>query len=199
MKLDFPATGRNRDPILDVLRGVFADRRRVLEIAAGSGQHAVHMARHLPHLEWLPSDLDPEHLRSIAAWREESGLPNLLAPIALDASVDSWSVDAEVDAIFCANMIHIAPWAACLGLLQGAGSVLPDGGLLALYGPFSIDGTWNADSNRAFDASLRRRDPDWGVRDLTEVTAIAARSGLERTQLFEMPANNYLVVYAKNR
>lgn len=193
MKRTAPAAARNRDPILTVLREVLPAGARVLEIASGSGEHAVHFATHLP-VTWQPSDLDADARASIAVWRDEAALPNLLAPIALDV-VGEWS--ADVDAIVCINMIHIAPWEACVGLFRGAARVLPPAGVLFLYGPFRHGGTFTAPSNAEFDASLRARDPRWGVRDLDEVTALATSLGYSRERVVAMPANNHSVVFRK--
>ncbi len=193
-RLDFPATGRNAEPILDVLRDVLPQQGTVLEIASGSGQHVAHFARHFPGLTWQPTDLDPEHRRSIAAWTAE--LENVRDPIGLDATHAPWPVQ-RVDAVLCANMIHIAPWEAGLGLLAGTGQVLSLGGLLYLYGPFRIDGAHTADSNAQFDASLKSRNPSWGVRDLGDVTDCAAEHGLTLETSIEMPANNLSVIFRK--
>jgi SAM-dependent methyltransferase len=197
MKRSAPAAERNRGPILDVLRGVLPATGLVLEIASGTGQHVVHFAAALPRLEFQPSDVDDDNLASVRAWIAETGLTNVRPPIRLDVRDPVWPV-ARADALFCANMIHIAPWAAAEGLLAGAGRVLPPGGVLCLYGPFAFGGRFLAPSNEAFDASLRARDPAWGVRDLDVVTATAAGHGLVREALFEMPANNHVVVFRRS-
>jgi SAM-dependent methyltransferase len=192
MKRDYPATGRNRDAILEVLRPALPPAGLVLEIASGSGQHAAYFAPALaPRLRWQPTDRDPELLPSIAAWSE--GLANVLPPVTLDVTERTWPV-ARADAIFCANMIHIAPWAACEGLMRGAGRILPPRGLLALYGPFMRGGEHTAPSNARFDSSLRARDPAWGVRDLDAVAACAAAQGLRLEAALAMPANNLTVL-----
>lgn len=192
MKRDYPATGRNREPILEALRPVLPQAGLVLEIASGSGQHAAYFAPALsPQLRWQPTDRDPELLPSISAWSD--GLANVLPPLVLDVTEDPWPV-ARADAIFCANMIHIAPWAACEGLMRGAGRVLSPGGLLALYGPFMRGGEHTAPSNARFDSSLRARDPAWGVRDLDAVAACAGGQGLYLEAALEMPANNLTVL-----
>lgn len=193
MKRHAPAAERNREPILEVLRRVLPELGRALEIASGSGEHAVHFARSLPGIVWQPSDPDPGALASIEAWRGEAGLTNLLAPITLDTS-EEWSAP-PADAIVCINMIHIAPWQACEGLLRGSALLLPPGGLLYLYGPFRFDGRFTAPSNEAFDASLRARDPSWGVRDLAEVTALAITRGFVPGEVIAMPANNHSVIF----
>lgn len=196
MKQHAPATQRNREPILEVLRQVLPEKGKVLEIASGTGEHAVHFAAGLPHLVWQPSDVDPVALASIAAHREESGLPNLLSPIVLDVHSPSWPVDG-VAAIVCINMIHISPWSACLGLFAGAARLLPPAGPLVLYGPFLMNGVFTAPSNEAFDAALRERNPSWGVRDLSQVTAAADAAGFERIDVITMPANNHSVVFRR--
>jgi len=194
-RLDFPATRRNQDAIHDVLAEPLTEVRTVLEIASGSGQHVTHLAARFPHITWQPSDLDPAHRESIAAWTAD--LDNVLAPLHVDAMAAEWDT-GPVDAVFCINMIHIAPWPACLGLLAGCGRILKDGGLLYLYGPFKEDGQHNAESNAAFDESLRTRDPSWGVRDLNHVTAAAAEHGLRYESKARMPANNVSVFFRRH-
>jgi SAM-dependent methyltransferase len=193
MKRHAPATSRNRDPILDVLGPLLPRGARVLEIASGSGEHAVFFAARLPEVLWQPSDLDPDALASIEAHRAEAALPNLLAARTVDASSGDLG-EAAYDAVVCVNMIHISPWEACLGLLRGASRALAPGGVLYLYGPYRIAGVPFAPSNEAFDASLRARDPRWGVRDLDEVCRAASEVGLEREAVVAMPANNTSVV-----
>ena len=197
-----PATARNRDAILEVLRRILpSGPATVLEIASGSGEHAIHFAGALPGLTWQPSDPDPGALASIAAWSADSGCRNLRPPLQLDARWDSWPIDqlgAQLDAIFCANMIHIAPWSACVGLLAGAGRHLAPGGLLVLYGPYRIGGVHTAPSNEAFDADLRARDPSWGVRDLEAVVALAAPLGLGLEERVPMPANNQTLIFRRS-
>jgi hypothetical protein len=192
--LHAPAVGRNRDPILAVLRRVLPARGTVLEIASGTGEHAVHFAAGLPDLTWQPTDCDPDALRSIRAYRAATQLPNLLAPIELDASAPTWPI-AHADAVVSINMIHIAPWTAAEGLMAGAGRLLMSGSTLYLYGPFKEDGQHTAPSNAAFDASLRSRDPQWGVRDAGEVANLARRHGLEFVERVAMPANNLSLVF----
>lgn len=194
--LHAPATLRNREPILAVLRRVLPTHGTVLEIAAGSGEHAVHFAHNLPGLAWIPSDPDDEALRSIAAHRAGAGLPNLAGPVRLDAASADWPVP-RVEAIVAINMIHIAPPVATEGLMAGAARVLAPGGCLVLYGPFVEAERETAPGNRAFDADLRRRDPAWGLRDLGEVTGTAAASGLVFEERVAMPANNLSVVFRK--
>ncbi len=192
-----PATARNRGPILEVLRRALPAEGRVLEIASGAGEHAAHMAAALPHLQWQPTDADPSALGSIRAWREASGAPNLLDPVVLDVTDPADWPEGTVEAVVCINMIHIAPWVAAEGLMDGAGRVLTLGGLLYLYGPFREGGRHTAPSNHAFDASLKARDPAWGVRDLEDVAALAARHGLELTERVEMPANNLSLLFRR--
>jgi SAM-dependent methyltransferase len=169
----------------------------VLEIAAGAGEHAVHNASALPGLMWRPTDPDPEALASIAAWREVAGLDNLLPPLRLDAAdPDSWPV-ARADAVVNINMIHISPWAAAEGLMTGAGRVLAPGAPLFLYGPYIEAGAATAPSNLEFDASLRGRNPAWGLRRLEDVTALAAERGLALEARIAMPANNLLLVFRR--
>ncbi|MBV2148443.1 DUF938 domain-containing protein [Sphingobium sp. AS12] len=190
-----PATLRNRDAILAILRDVLPSAGLVLEVASGSGEHAIHFAAALPALDWQPSDPDPAALGSIAAWRAEAGLPNLRAPILLDAAGD-WPIN-RADAILCINMVHISPWDGTLGLLRGAGRVLPPGGLLYLYGPYIRDDVETAPSNLAFDASLKARDPRWGVRRLEDVVAAAEAQGLRFDRVVEMAANNLSVIFRR--
>lgn len=192
-----PSTARNRAPILEVLAPRLPALGLVLEIAAGAGEHAVHNAAALPHLQWRPTDPDAEALASIAAWRDHAALPNLLPPLRLDASdPDNWPV-AQADAIVNINMIHISPWSATQGLMAGAARVLPPGGLLYLYGPYLEAGVETAPSNLAFDQSLKDRNSAWGLRRLEEVAALASECGLRLTERLAMPANNLSVIFRK--
>jgi len=191
-----PAAARNRDPILAVLRDVLPARGVVLEIASGSGEHAVHFAQALPEIIWQPSDADAAALASIRAYRDAYGASNLLPPLRIDVRDPPWPVD-KIDAVLSINMIHIAPWNACEGLFLGASQVLRKGGKLILYGPFNIDGRFTAQSNEAFDTSLKARDASWGIRDLADVEACAARNGLRLVSQVEMPANNLTVVFTR--
>jgi SAM-dependent methyltransferase len=191
-----PATARNREPILAVLRRVLPQRGTVLEISSGTGEHAVYFAKAFPDLTWQPSDIDADALASIAAHRADAGLPNLLPPQRLNATAPHWPLQ-QADAIVCINMIHIAPWAACAGLLAGAERLLAPGGLLYLYGPYKVDGRHTADSNRAFDDDLQARDAAWGVRDLGAVRALAAGHGLAFVETIAMPANNLSVLFRR--
>lgn len=197
---DAPATHRNRDPILEVLTRWLVEPARVLEIASGTGQHAIYFATKLPHLSWQPSDHDPAALESIESWVADEGAGNIAAPVKIDASDLGWpsGIDAEpIDAIFNANMIHIAPWPVAVGLFAGAERVLRTGGLLFLYGPFRIGGGDTSPSNAAFDEDLRLRNPDWGVRDLESVESLAHDSSFDRIEVNELPANNKLIVFRK--
>lgn len=191
-----PAAARNRGPILEALRGRLPASGLLLEVASGSGEHAVHLAAAFPALTIQPSDPDPEARASIAAWAAETGLPNIRPPLALDAAAAAWPA-AQADAVLCINMIHIAPWQACEGLVRGAARLLPPGGPLVLYGPFRRGGAHTAPSNAAFDASLRAQDPRWGVRDLEAVAALAAAEGFAAPEVVPMPANNLIVVFRR--
>lgn len=194
-RLSSAAAERNRGPILGELQHLLAERGRLLEIAAGTGQHAVHFAAGLPGWTWQPTDQDPRSLASIRAWAADARLPNLRPPLALDVQQQPWPVDGSFDAVFNANMIHIAPWACCAALMRGAAAVLRPGGSLITYGPFFIDGETPAPGNVAFDADLRARDPAWGVRLLSAVVAEAEVAGLALAQQVALPANNRLLVF----
>ncbi|SOZ39531.1 DUF938 domain-containing protein [Cupriavidus neocaledonicus] len=191
-----PATERNREPILAVLRQVLPASGTVLEIASGTGQHAVHFAAALPGITWQPSDPDAAARASIAAWTAHAGLANVRAPLALDVCRQPWGIDAAA-AVVCINMIHIAPWAAAEALFAGAGKLLGPGGVLFLYGPYRRGGAHTAPSNAAFDAQLRATDPDWGVRDMEAVIALGAAQGLRCDEPVPMPANNFCLVLRK--
>lgn len=196
MKREAPAAARNREPILEVLRDRLPGRGLVLEVASGTGEHALHFAAALPGLVFQPSDPDPDARASIDAWVADSGLPNLRPALALDASGPNWPV-AAADAVLCCNMIHISPWASAVGLVTGAGRILPPGGLLYLYGPYRRDGRHTAPSNEAFDADLKRRNPAWGVRDLEAVADLAVDAGFGGPEVVEMPANNLSVMFRR--
>ena len=189
-RLESPSTARNREPILAVLRRVLAESARVLEIASGTGEHAVFVAKAMPGLIWQPSDPDPVSRASIAAWIGHEGLSNVLSPLAIDVRAEEWDVTGPFDAVVAINMIHIAPWDAALGLLRGAGRLLREGGILFLYGPYKREGRHTAPSNKAFDAWLKERDPQFGVRDLADVRSAASVNGLRLDDIVEMPANN---------
>lgn len=193
-RLQSPAAARNRDAILAVLRRALPPQGLLLEIASGTGEHAAHFAAALPALTFQPTDPEPERRASIDAWC--AGLANVRPALALDATAPDWPL-ARADAIFCANMIHIAPWAACEGLFAGAGRVLPPGAPLVLYGPYRVGGRDTSPGNTAFDADLRARNPAWGIRDLEAVTALAARSGFGPPETEAMPANNLTVIFRR--
>jgi hypothetical protein len=186
---------QNRDPILAVLREIFADRRRVLEIASGTGQHAVYFGRALPHLTWQTSEL-PQNHAGIRAWLDEAGLANVLPPLALDVTREDWPVHG-VDAVFNANTVHIVSWPAVERMFAGIGKVLEMGGILSLYGPFNYGGQFTSDSNARFDAWLKSRDPQSGVRDFEALNALAEAQGLALEQDVAMPANNRTLVWRK--
>jgi cyclopropane fatty-acyl-phospholipid synthase-like methyltransferase len=188
-----PAALRNREPIANVLARWLPARGTVLEIGSGTGEHAVHFAQAFPRLDWQPSDIHGDALRSIAAWRESAGLPNLRAPIALDASSPEWPI-GRADAVLSINMVHISPWSSALGLLDGAARLLPAGGPLILYGPWLADDIETAPDNAAFDGDLRRRDPDWGLRRVEDFAAEAASRGFVFVERRAMPANNLMLL-----
>ncbi len=191
-----PATLRNRDAIAAVLADWLPPAGTLLEVASGSGEHIVHFAEAFPSLLWQPSDPDPDALVSIAAWSDEAALPNVLPPLALDAAAD-WSV-AEVAAILCINMVHISPWTATLGLFAGAARSLPDGAPLILYGPYVEADVPTAESNLAFDASLRARNSEWGLRDTRAVEAVATAAGFAFAGRRAMPANNLMLLFRRS-
>jgi hypothetical protein len=190
-----PSTARNRAAILAVLRPRLQEGSRVLEVASGAGEHAVFLAAAMPLVRWRPSDRDD--LSSISAWRSRAGLKNLAEPVCLDATAPSTWPPGPFEAVVCINMVHIAPWAACQGLMALAGRVLTARGRLFLYGPFKEAGVETAPSNQAFDQDLKGRNPAWGLRDLADVAAEAARHRLSLSERIAMPANNLIVVFAK--
>lgn len=192
-RLSAPSALRNREPILEVLRRVLPPAGEVLEVASGTGEHVAHFAAALPEIGFQPSDLDAARRASIDAWAQ--GLANVRPAIALD-TIGAWPA-GRFDAVVCINMIHIAPWAATLGLIGGAGAVLPSGGVLVLYGPYLRDGVATAPGNLAFDADLRARDPGWGLRRLERVAEIASAAGFSGPEIVEMPANNLCVVFRR--
>ncbi len=197
-----PSAARNRDAILDILRQVLPPTGVILETGSGTGEHAVYFAPHFKKTRWQTSDPDPDSRASIVAWIESAGVQNIAAPLDLNVGDSVWPMEqdgseAGVAAIVSINMIHIAPWASCLGLLDGAGRLLTRDGVLYLYGPFKIGGTHTAPSNAAFDRSLRSQDPTWGVRDLDEVAVAAAARGLTLAERIAMPANNFSVVFRR--
>ncbi|MBE9006285.1 DUF938 domain-containing protein [Fortiea sp. LEGE XX443] len=202
-----PATERNREPILEILLQVLPGSGTVLEIASGTGEHAVYFASKLKDSIWLPTDANPQARASIIAWTEHFGCSNIYPPLELDVREPVWSVETEtvsqwlntspIIAIVNINMIHISPWLACLGLMAGAGRILPVGGILYLYGPFKQGGEHTAPSNAAFDEYLRAQNPEWGVRNLDDVVAAAKAEHLTLKQTYQMPANNLSVVFER--
>jgi len=196
LRLSSPSALRNRGPILDLLRDVLPERGEVLEIASGSGEHIIHFAALLPELIWQPSDPSPVARASIQEWVGTEGLTNVLTPLDLDTSSENWPIE-RADAMIAINMVHISPWAATLGLLRGAGKLLPTGGVLVLYGPYRRAGEPLVASNVDFDADLRLRNPAWGIRLLEEVASTAEQFGLAMTSVVEMPANNLGVVFRR--
>ena len=196
MRRRAPAAARNREPIAAVLAEELPETGMVLEIASGTGEHALHFARAFPNLRWQPTDPDAEARESIEAWRLAEGPANLLPPLALDAAGAIWPLE-RADALLCINMAHISPIAATEGLVSAAGRLLPPGGPLVLYGPWIEDAVPTAPSNLAFDADLKARDPAWGLRRREWLDDMAASNGLERTRRVAMPANNVMLVYRK--
>jgi SAM-dependent methyltransferase len=191
-----PSAERNKQPILEVLARVLPPRGLVLEIGSGTGQHVAHFAKALPALTFQPSEMDLERHASIEAWVAAGKLSNVKRPLAIDLTKHPWPVTAA-DAIVCINVIHISPWEATLALMAGAGRILPAGGVLVTYGPYRRDGAHTSPSNAAFDASLRARNPLWGVRDLDEVAEVAGPQGLALEEVVAMPANNLTLVWRK--
>ncbi len=200
-RLYAPASARNRDPILAALKDLVAPGSRLLEVASGSGEHAIHCAGPLEVSVWQPSDPDPTARASIEAWRAWSGSEAIALPLDLDAALSPWPTEETgapaFDTVLSINMIHIAPWSAAEGLVAGAARNLTDGGRLVLYGPFKEGGRHTAPSNEAFDHSLKARDPSWGVRDRDDVKDLAARHGLAYASHLAMPANNQIMVFSK--
>lgn len=192
-----PSAARNSAPILEALKRYLPTHGVVLEIGCGTGEHAVCFAEAMPALTWLPSDPDPASRASTASWIMFKGLNNVLAPLDVDTRSAEWGVEglAPFDAMVSINMIHIAPWAATIGLFSGAGRLLRSGGLLLLYGPFMHNGAHNAPSNAAFDESLKARNPSWGLRDIAEIEGVAGAAGLRIDEAVDLPANNKLLVF----
>ncbi|EFI52952.1 DUF938 domain-containing protein [Afipia sp. 1NLS2] len=195
-RLQYPATQRNRDAILEVLRGVLPPSGLVLEIASGSGEHIVHFANAMPGLTFQPSDPEDAARLSIAAWTAETGLSNIRPPLAIDVRRKPWPI-AQADAMLCINMIHISPWEATQALMRNAGRILSKGAPLYLYGPYRQKDVVTADSNEAFDADLKSRNPQWGLRQLDDVAALAREAGFSGPAVTPMPANNLSVVFRR--
>ena len=193
-----PAALRNREPITEVLADWLPGGGLVLEIASGTGEHAVFFAERFPDLEWQPSDVHADALASIAAWREATALSNIRAPIVIDASEPEWPIE-QADAVLSINMVHISPWPSALGLLDGAARLLPANGPLILYGPWLREGVAAAPSNLAFDVDLKRRDPSWGLRLVEDFAAEAGARGFALVEMREMPANNLMLLLRHNR
>ncbi len=191
-----PAAERNKQPILDVLARVLPPRGRVLEIGSGTGQHVAHFAKALPALRFQPSEMDVQRHASIAAWVATGGLANVEPPLAIDVTERPWPVTAA-DAVLCINVVHISPWEATLALMAGAGAILPAGGVLVTYGPYMRGGAHTSQGNEDFDASLRARNPLWGVRDIDELVKAAGQEGLVLEEAVAMPANNFTLVWRK--
>ena len=206
-RLDAPAFHRNHQAIRAVLLRYLADKSGdVVEAGSGTGQHVVDFARHMPGIIWSPSDLNEQHLKSIAAWRAYANLPNIRPPLRIDLSDPAWcpemhdgSGPKNLLAVFCANVIHIAPWRVAEGLFAGAGRYLPADGRLFLYGPFKRGGKHTAVSNAVFDTSLREGNPEWGVRDIEALEKLAASAGLGLAEIAEMPANNLILVFERSK
>ncbi len=200
LKRSPPAAMRNAAPITDVLMRVFDDTLRerdvVLEIAAGSGYHAAAFAQAMPCFTWQPSEPDAEARVSITAHVEDLGLANLLPPLDINVCAETWPA-INADAVLCINMIHISPWEATLGLLKGAGRLLKKGAPLVTYGPYAIDGDFGAESNAAFDLSLKDRNPLWGIRDVKDIEAAAQQQGFQLQETVPMPANNFTLIFQK--
>jgi hypothetical protein len=206
-RLDAPAFHRNHEAIRMHLSRFLADQSGdVVEAGSGTGQHVVDFARHMPGIIWWPSDLNEQHLRSIAAWRAHAGLDNIRPPLRIDLSDPAWcpemhdgSGPRNLLAVFCANVIHIAPWRVAEGLFAGAGRYLPAGARLFLYGPFKRGGRHTALSNAVFDTSLREANPEWGVRDIEALEKLAGPAGLALLEIAEMPANNLILAFERRK
>ena len=211
-RLDAAAFHRNHQPIWAVLERLVAGKSGdVVEAGSGTGQHVVHFASHTPDITWWPSDLNEQHLKSINAWRAHSGLSNIRPPLRIDLSDPAWcpemrdggqgsllAAPGQLLAVFCANVVHIAPWRVAEGLFAGAGRYLRADGRLVLYGPFKRDGQHTAISNAVFDTSLRDNNPEWGVRDIADLEKLAATAGLVLTETVKMPANNLILAFGRN-
>lgn len=193
-----PATQRNREVILETLLQILPPQGTVLEIASGTGEHSVYFAPHLQPRQWIPSDPNPSAIASITDWQKYHPSNNLAAPLQIDVTAADWHqhlVNQDIQAIVNINMIHIAPWQACLGLMTGARKLLPAQGILYLYGPFKRNGKHTSESNAEFDANLRYQNPEWGVRDLEDVIAISTAQNLILKEIKSMPANNLSIIF----
>jgi hypothetical protein len=195
-RLHAPATQRNRQPILDVLSRVLPGSGTVLELASGTGEHAVWFAQHLRPLVWQPSDADPDMRRSIDAHAHFAGARSIRPALAIDVTSRPWPIESASAAV-CVNLLHISPWAATEGVFAGCADLLPAGAPFAIYGPFKRDGQHTAESNARFDSSLRASDPSWGVRDIEDVSVVAERHGFTLEEIAEMPANNLILVFRR--
>jgi SAM-dependent methyltransferase len=206
-RLDAPAFHRNHRPIRAVLEKFLVGKSGdVIEAGSGTGQHVVEFARHFPEVVWWPSDLNDAHLKSISAWRAHAGLANMRPPLRIDLSDPAWCAEmhdgsgpAKLQAVFCANVIHIAPWRVTEGLFAGAGRYLRADGRLFLYGPFKRGGKHTSISNAVFDSSLRDKDPEWGVRDIGDLEKLAAGAGLKLIEIAEMPAHNLTLAFERRK
>lgn len=191
-----PSAERNKGPIADLLKRVLPDQGTVLEISSGTGQHVVHFAREMPHLIWQPSERDAPSLQWISQWMAAEALPNVRAPLHLDVTELPWPTEAA-QAVICLNMVHIAPWSATQGLMRGAATLLGQNGILFLYGPYRQDGVPTSPGNEAFDAQLRARNPDWGLRTVEDVASCAMSHGFGAPEIHQMPANNLSLIVRK--
>ena len=191
-----PSAERNKGPIAEILMRYLPAQGEVLEVSSGTGQHVLHFAQAMPHIRWQPTERDADARKSIASWLSQTPAPNVSAPLPLDVHDAIWPAH-DVAAVVCINMIHIAPPSATVALLRGAGNVIAPGGILFLYGPYRRQGRHTSPSNEAFDAQLKARNPEWGVRNLEDVVQLAGSVGFELEQTHDMPANNLVVVFRK--
>lgn len=199
-RLHAPATARNREAILNVLQEHLPQEGSLLEVASGTGEHASFFAPHFPKIDWQPTDIDEDHLTSIDAWRTHAACPSLLAPMPFNVLTDDWALphlEKPLTAILAINLIHISPFDVTVALIENAGRTLGAGGMLFLYGPYRRDGAHTAPSNESFDASLKARNPAWGVRDMEEVISLAGQNGFGAPEIVPMPANNFSLVFKK--
>ena len=195
-----PATSRNREPILKVLKQHLPSKGNILEIASGTGEHGVFFAPYFSPQQWIPSDQDPECLASIKSWRRDCSTDNLQSPLTIDVMKENWHqslTSQNIRSLICINMIHISPWEACVGLIKGTSQILPSDGVLYLYGPYKVNNQHTAISNEQFDESLRLRNPLWGIRDLESVAKLAQENDLHLKEKIAMPANNFSLIFEK--